>query len=151
MAHVGIVVKDCRKAAEWYTKMFGIGPWDINDYDMAQGKYFHVDGKPAKPKFRAAFAWSGNVALELVEVLEGETPHTRFLSKHGEGVQHVCFYVTDMEAVMQKLEGEGLRPILDYEFETTYDGKRSRIKEVYLSSGEEIGGTTLQLLQVDPL
>ena len=51
----------------------------------------------------------------------------------------------------RRLKEAGLRPILDYEFETVYDGKRSRIQEVYLSTNEVLGGATIQLLQVDPL
>lgn len=151
IAHVGIAVKDCNKAAEFFTKMFGL-QFDIADYDMSTGKYFHIDGKPARRVFRAAFGMSGNVAVELVEVLEGgETPHTRHLAKHGEGMQHLCFYVTDMEDTMKRLRAQGLKASLDYEFETIYQGKRSRIKEVYLNTEEHIGGTTVQLLQVDPL
>jgi catechol 2,3-dioxygenase-like lactoylglutathione lyase family enzyme len=151
IAHIGLAVNDCNKTAEFYNRVFGI-EFDIQDYDMSKGKYFHVEGKPAKPIFRAAFGMSGSVAIELVEVLEGgETPHTKFLKKHGEGMQHLCFYVTDMADTVQKLKAEGLRPILDYEFETVYDGKRSLIKEVYVSSDEHIGGTCIQLLQVDPL
>jgi catechol 2,3-dioxygenase-like lactoylglutathione lyase family enzyme len=151
IAHIGLAVNDCNKAAEFYNRLFGI-EFDIQDYDMSKGKYFNVEGKPSKPVFRAAFGMSGNVAIELVQVLEGgETPHTKFLKKHGEGMQHLCFYVTDMDDTMQRLKGEGFRAILDYEFETVYDGKRSRIKEVYLNTDEHVGGMCIQLLQVDPL
>jgi len=66
-------------------------------------------------------------------------------------MQHLCFYVTDMQDTMARLNAAGIRAILDYEFETTYDGKRSRIQETYLSTNELLGGATIQLLQVDPL
>ena len=150
VAHIGLVVRDCDKAAELYSRLFGI-EFDIDDYDMTKGKYFNVDGKPERARFRAAFGQAGSVAIELVEVIEGETPHTRFLGKHGEGLQHLCFYVDDMQDTMARLKEAGIRAILDYEFETVYDGKRSRIQEVYLSTNELLGGTTIQLLQVDPL
>jgi methylmalonyl-CoA/ethylmalonyl-CoA epimerase len=150
IAHIGLVVKDCDKTAELYSQLFGI-EFTIDDYDMSKGKFFNVDGQPTKARFRAAFGQAGPVAIELVEVLEGETPHTRFLGQHGEGLQHLCFYVDDMQDTMARLGQAGLRPILDYEFETVYDGKRSRIQEVYLSTNEVLGGTTIQLLQVDPL
>jgi len=150
IAHIGLVVKDADKTAELYSRLFGI-EFEVDDYDMTKGKFFNVDGQPQKARFRAAFGQAGAVAIELVEVLEGETPHTRFLDRHGEGMQHLCFYVTDMQDTMARLNAAGIRAILDYEFETTYDGKRSRIQEVYLSTNELLGGATIQLLQVDPL
>jgi 4-hydroxyphenylpyruvate dioxygenase-like putative hemolysin len=150
VAHIGLVVRDCDKTAKLYSQLFGI-EFAIDDYDMSKGKFFNVDGKPTRARFRAAFSQGGPVSIELVEVLEGETPHTRFLNRHGEGLQHLCFYVDDMQATMTRLEKAGLRPILDYEFETVYDGRRSRIQEVYLSTDEIPGGATIQLLQVDPL
>jgi methylmalonyl-CoA/ethylmalonyl-CoA epimerase len=150
IAHIGLVVRDCDETARLYSRLFGI-EFAIDDYDMTKGKFFHVDGKPERARFRAAFGQAGAVAIELVQVLEGETPHTRFLGRHGEGMQHLCFYVDDMQQTMERLRAEGIRPVLDYEFETVYDGKRSRIQEVYLSTGELLGGTTIQLLQVDPL
>jgi methylmalonyl-CoA/ethylmalonyl-CoA epimerase len=150
VAHIGLVVKDADKTAELYSQLFGI-EFAIDDYDMSKGKFFNVEGKPTKARFRAAFGQAGPISIELVEVLEGETPHTRFLSRHGEGLQHLCFYVDDMQQTVGRLKEAGLRPILDYEFETVYDGKRSRIQEVYLSTNEVLGGATIQLLQVDPL
>jgi methylmalonyl-CoA/ethylmalonyl-CoA epimerase len=150
VAHIGLAVKDCDATARLYSRLFGI-EFEIDDYDMSKGKYFNVDGKPMTARFRAAFGHAGPVAIELVEVLEGETPHTRFLRQHGEGLQHLCFYVDDMQETMARLREAGLRPVLDYEFETVYEGKRSRILEVYLSTNEVPGGATIQLLQVDPL
>ncbi len=150
VAHIGLAVKDCNKTAAFYTRMFGI-EFAIDDYDMGEGMRFNIDGKPARARFRAAFGKSGAVSIELVEVLEGETPHTRFLQKHGEGMQHLCFYVENMEETVAALQAEGFRATLDYEFETTYEGKRSRIQETYLNTEEHLGGMTIQLLQVDAL
>jgi methylmalonyl-CoA/ethylmalonyl-CoA epimerase len=150
IAHIGLAVKNCDEAARLYSRLFGI-EFAVDDYDMSTGKYFNVEGKPSKARFRAAFGQAGSVAIELVEVLEGETPHTKFLREHGEGMQHLCFYVDNMQETMERMKAEGFRPILDYEFETVYDGKRSRIQEVYLNTNEHLGGTTIQLLQVDSL
>jgi len=150
IAHIGLVVEDCHKAMEFYSRVFGI-EFGVDDYDMSTGKFFNVEGKPEKARFRAAFGQAGNVAIELVQVLEGETPHTKFLREHGEGLQHICFQVDDMEATMAALKAEGFRAILDYEFETASKGKRSRVQEVYLNTNEHPGGATIQLLKISPL
>ena len=151
ISHIGIVVEDAEKAAEWYSRVFGVGPFTTKVYDMSEAPYFLVDGKQVEPKFKAAIAFSGDVFIELVEVMEGETNHTRFLREKGEGLQHLCFMVDDMKSAVAALKSEGLEPILDYEFETELNGEQLAIHEVYLNSAEFVGGTTIQLLQSTPV
>ena len=90
------------------------------------------------------------VFIELVEVLEGESPHTDFLRAHGEGMQHVAFSVTDIRQTVDDLKGEGLVPILEYEFITEQGGREFRVREVYLNSAEFISGSTVQLMEITP-
>ena len=151
ISHIGIVVEDAEKAAEFYSRVFGVGPFTVKTYDMSEAPYFLVDGKPAAPKFKAAIAFSGDVFIELVEVMEGETNHTRFLREKGEGLQHLCFLVDDMKSTVEALKSEGLEPILDYEFDTELNGENIHVHEVYLNSNEFVSGTTIQLLQSDPI
>ena len=49
------------------------------------------------------------------------------------------------------LASEGLKPILEYEFETVQGGQRLRVQEVYLNSAEFISGTTIQLMEITPI
>lgn len=100
---------------------------------------------------KASIAYSGKVFVELVEVVEGESPHTEFLRAHGEGLQHIAFSVEDIGGVVAKLAVEGLEPILEYEFETTQGGRTFRVQEVYLNSDEYLGGSTVQLIEITPL
>lgn len=151
ISHIGIVVEDAEKAADFYTRVFGVGPFTIDVYDMSKGPYFLIDGKPSTATFKAAIAFSGDVFIELVEVMEGDTNHTRFLREHGEGLQHLCFLVDDMKSSVAALKSEGLVPILDYEMETVLNGQRIQVHEVYLNSADFVAGTTIQLLQSTPL
>ena len=100
---------------------------------------------------KASIAYSGKVFVELVEVLEGESPHTEFLREHGEGLQHVAFSVTDIGKVVADLSGEGIVPILEYRFETEQGGRRFRVQEVYLNTAEFTGGSTIQLMEITPI
>ena len=34
ISHVGIVVEDCEKAAAWWERVFGIGPFHTDTYVM---------------------------------------------------------------------------------------------------------------------
>ena len=151
MSHVGIVVEDCEKAAAWWERVFGVGPFSTDTYVLDESTKFRFKGEPAEARMKASIAYSGKVFVELVEVLEGESPHTEFLREHGEGLQHVAFSVEDIGSVVARLAGEGLEPILEYEFETKQGGRAFRVKEVYLNSAEFIGGSTVQLIEIEPL
>ena len=151
ISHVGIVVEDCEKAAAWWQRVFGVGPFSTDTYVLDESTHFRFKGEPATARMKASIAYSGKVFVELVEVLEGESPHTEFLRAHGEGLQHLAFSVENIEEVVAKLAPEGLRPILEYRFETTQGGRSFRVQEVYLNSAEYIGGSTVQLIEIVPL
>jgi 4-hydroxyphenylpyruvate dioxygenase-like putative hemolysin len=151
ISHIGIVVEDAEKAAAFWERVFGIGPFSIDIYELNESTKFRFNGKPAEARMKAAIAYSGKVFVELVEVMEGESPHTDFMRAHGEGLQHVAFAVRDIKQVVADLEPEGMKPILDYEFETVQKGRRVRVQEVYLNSAEFVGGTTIQLIEFTPL
>ena len=151
LSHIGIVVEDCEKAAAWWEATFGVGPFSTEVYELNAETKFRFKGEPAEARMKASIAWSGNTFIELVEVMEGESPHTEFLRAHGEGMQHVAFNVKRIEEQVEKLRGAGLEPILEYQFETTNAGRRIQVKEVYLNSAEQISGTTIQLMEITPL
>lgn len=151
ISHVGIVVEDCEKAAAWWQRVFGVGPFSTDVYVLDASTKFRFKGKPAEARMKASIAYSGKVFVELVEVLEGESPHTEFLREHGEGLQHLAFSVEGIEDVVAKLASEGLEPILEYEFVTKQGERSFCVKEVYLNSAEYIGGSTVQLIEILPV
>jgi 4-hydroxyphenylpyruvate dioxygenase-like putative hemolysin len=151
ISHIGIAVEDCEKAAAWWERVFGVGPFSTETYVLDASTNFKFKGVPAKARMKASIAYSGKVFIELVEVLEGESPHTEFLRAHGEGLQHVAFSVQDIHRVVADLEPEGLVPILEYQFETEQGGRRFKVEEVYLNSAEQIGGSTVQLIEITPI
>jgi len=150
ISHIGIVVEDCEKTAAWWERVFGVGPFSTEEYVLDETTGFRFKGEAAKARMKASIAYSGKVFIELVEVLEGESPHTEFLREHGEGLQHVAFAVENMGKVVADLKAEGLEPILEYRFQTEQGGRRWDIQEVYLNSGEFSGGSTIQLMEILP-
>ena len=152
--HIGIVVEDIEKTAEFYATTFGLGPFSIDTYTLENVSY---RGKPVNAKMKAAFAFSGDFMIELVEVLEGETPHTEFFSARGDGVQHLAFPVDDMETSLARLAERGIVPIFEYKFiannapvsDPDPDKRRAReVWEAYLDTENLPGGTVVQLMQI---
>ena len=150
ISHVGIAVEDCEAAAAWWERVFGVGPFSTDTYILDASTHFEFKGKPAEAKMKASIAYSGKVFIELVEVTEGESPHTDFLREHGEGIQHVAFSVQNIEKCVEDLAPEGLEPILKYQFVTQQGGRDFLVKEVYLNSAQQIGGSTIQLMEIAP-
>jgi methylmalonyl-CoA/ethylmalonyl-CoA epimerase len=147
ISHVGVVVDDLDAAIAFYGATFGVGPFHVVEFDGAATDYFHSYGQPARPKMRAALYYSGDFFLELVQVTEGETVHTKFFGKHGEGMQHLCFMIDGMDDALAKLATQGIVPVLDYRFSRGEGADRMTIREVYLNTGDRPGGTTIQLLE----
>ncbi len=154
LSHIGIVVRDLDKAVEYYGSVFGLGPFRTKTYEL---KSFIYRGKTANARVRAALADSGQVFIELVQVLEGETPHTEFLREKGEGIQHVAFLVRDLDEKLNELAKSGIEPVMRYRLlmdapadQDAQPGasKRPRLElnEVYLNS-DKVGGAMIQLME----
>ncbi len=72
---IGIVVRDVDRAVEFFGSVFGWGPFRVREGEQ---KGFTYDGRTGDCRLRMAFARSGDVEIELIQVLEGETPHSDF-------------------------------------------------------------------------
>ena len=152
ISHVGIVVKDCEKAARWWERVLGVGPFTVGVWELDEKTQFRYRGKPGRAKVKAAIAQGEGVFVELVQIpLEGETPHAEFFRQHGEGFQHIAFHVQNINQVVADLAKEGLTPTLQYKFEMTHpDGRRESVEEVYLDGVEHVG-SAIQLMEIKQL
>lgn len=121
VAQIGVVVRDLDKAIQALTEIFGVGPFRTNIYPPPGRTGFELryHGEPAAFSYRQAFADLGNVELELIQPLTGETIWSDFLEKHGEGIHHIRFNVPDIAPVeaylsahniFASMSGPGLRP-----------------------------------------
>ncbi len=105
---IGIVVEDMDRAIEHFGRVLGWGPFQIMESKM-RGVIYR--GKPTDCRIRMATCRSGNIEIELLQILEGETPHTEFLREKGEGVHHLRFRVNDMADALARFAKEGIEPV----------------------------------------
>jgi methylmalonyl-CoA/ethylmalonyl-CoA epimerase len=96
---VGVVVRNVDEAVEYYSSNFGVSPFRTV---IRERRSVIVHGKPVDYKVKLAFADLGQIQLELIEVLEGETIHTEFLRERGEGLHHLGFHVEDLDAEVSR-------------------------------------------------
>jgi len=92
--HIDFVVRDLDRAAERYTKIFGVEPLERERLEHRGVELV---------RFRLGDVW-----LVLVQPVGEKGPVREFLEEHGEGFFHIGFEVDDVEAEAKRLEGEGI-------------------------------------------
>jgi len=136
VGHIGIVVRDIEKTVDYYSSVFGIGPFSILEYDI-QGAILR--GTPCNGRIKVAAAQQGPLALELVEPLGEEGFYSEFLRQKGEGLHHLGFHVDDIAGVLAELAKQGTEPV--------FHSSSGPIPFAYLDT-EKIGGAILELIQM---
>src|SRR2546426_881230 len=94
--HVSVAVRDIDTALEFFRRCLPIE--------------MHVEKRPG---YTNDFNWCdfyiGAFKLELIEPTRPDSFVARFIGKRGEGMHHLSLEVTDLEPLLQRLEGDGIR------------------------------------------
>ena len=125
--HIGIAVKDIDSAAKVYADAFGLKVQDVEVMEAAGVKI--------------ALIPVGESKIELVEPTDPEGKIARFIEEKGEGLNHLAFEVSDIEAVLDSLKAKGV-PLVDEEPRSGAGGARI----AYLQPAAA-GGVSLELVE----
>ena len=142
IAQVAILVKDLDKTVENYWTMFGIGPWHFYTYGKPLVKRMTRHGRPAEYCMRVALGYFGEMRVELIQPLEGDTVYADFVREHGYGMHHFGLLTDDIEASLAQARESGLEMTMD----GSGFGKDGDGRYAYLDT-EEALGTTIELIQ----
>jgi methylmalonyl-CoA/ethylmalonyl-CoA epimerase len=134
---IGIVVKDLDRSMAFYQSMFGWGPFRVSESTVKGCLY---RGRPTDCRLKMAFAKSGSVEIELIQVLEGESIHTEFLSEHGEGIQHLRFRVQNVDEILKEWAKKGIKPVWQHTL------PERGISWAYMDTSA-VGGVMVELFQ----
>jgi catechol 2,3-dioxygenase-like lactoylglutathione lyase family enzyme len=113
IAQIAMVVEDLDAAVEQYHKLFGIEGWTFYTYGKPLVKEMSYHGQPAEHSFRVALSYFGDMRIELIQPLEGESIYKDFIAEHGYGLQHLGVLVEDMQAALAQARAAGLEMIQD--------------------------------------
>ena len=91
--HIGIAVHDLDRALEQW-KLLG-----LDEHDRRVVEAFNVE---------VSMVPVGEVELEYIQPI-GDGPIRTFLDNDGEGMHHVAFQVSDIDASLQELTSQGVR------------------------------------------
>ncbi len=93
--HIGIAVKDLDAAEKTYSLLFGAAPYK-REVVESEGVI-------------TSFIRSGPNKIELLQATKADSPIAKFIEKKGEGMHHVAFLVSDIQAEMKRMEQDGFR------------------------------------------
>ena len=107
---IAIVVRDLDAAMRTYVHDYGIGPWEIYEFNPGNVANMREDGQPVERSWRLAISHVGQVQWELIEPLDEESIYARFLVEKGAGVHHVGVAVPDFHGTVaaQAERGNGV-------------------------------------------
>lgn len=110
---IGIVVRNMDKTVERLTSL-GIGPFKEMPLPPDREEWFR--DKRMYADFRICSAMIGDVEIELIQPLDGESPHKEFLNTKGEGIQHIGCAVEGLQDNVDKLTKQGVEVLLRAKF-----------------------------------
>lgn len=95
--HIGIAVKNLDDALEIFERILG---FELEKIRVVE-----------EQKVKIAFLQAGETKIELLEPTDKDGPVARFIEKRGEGIHHLAFTVSDIEASIQEAKDEGIRVV----------------------------------------
>lgn len=109
--HIGIVVESIDEAAAYYTTHFGLRASGDRVVDTLQDVelLFLEDAAGSR--------------LELIRPLSPDSPAARAL-KHGGGLNHICYRVSDLESSLRALEAADAKVVRPPLPAAAFDGRR---------------------------
>lgn len=91
--HIGIAVKDLEKSNKLFEALLGKAHYKMEEV--------------VSENVRTSFFKTGENKIELLEATKSDSPIAKFIAKKGEGVHHIAFAVTDINAEIKRLEEQG--------------------------------------------
>jgi len=128
--HIGIAVNNLEHSAQFYLNLPGhcLGEEEIN----------------LEHKVKIKFISAGTTLIELMEPTSTVSTLSKFLSKKGEGLHHICYRVNSVEEELNKLRKEKVR-LID---QVPRSGSRGH-KVAFLHPEGSQSGVLIELCSID--
>ena len=95
--HIGIAVENPQKSNEIFEKLFGETSY--------KSELIESEG------VKTYFYQLGESKIELLEAVKENSPIKKFITKRGQGMHHIAFYVDDIHLELDRLTNLGFEPI----------------------------------------
>jgi methylmalonyl-CoA/ethylmalonyl-CoA epimerase len=95
--HIAIAVKDLNVSIKFYEEFFGLKCYAVEVVN--------------DQKVRTAFFKVGQTKIELLEATESNSSISKFIEKHGEGIHHLAFSVSNLSKTLNEADSKGIQLI----------------------------------------
>ena len=95
--HIGIAVKDLSASNDLFAKLLNRTHYKVEEV--------------ASEKVATSFFQTGESKIELLAATSPDSTIAKYIEKKGEGIHHIAFAVSDIEAEVKRLIAEGFHPI----------------------------------------
>ena len=130
--HVGVAVPDLDVAITWYHDHLGmiVLHEELNEDQGVREAMLSVRGAPV-----------GSAQLQLMAPIDDTCTIAKFIDRRGPGLQQFAYRVSDIEALTDRLRGQGVRLLYDAPRRGTAD---SRINFIH---PKDAGGVLIELVE----
>ncbi len=128
VSHIGVVTNDLDRTMKEMEDLYGLKPFLVMEPPYVNT---YLRGKPAEFKLKSAFYRSGQVIMEVISVLEGDTIYEEWLKERGEGLHHLGYDIENIEEWIAYYTGRGIRVL--------QSGERPGVKWAYLDTAAYTG------------
>lgn len=125
---LGFVFKDIEKQAKIMESIYGIPKFTVLELKDLPIEY---RGKKSMISTKLALSRLFNLQIELIEVIDGECIHKEFLDAGREGLQHISFFVEDLQYYIDEFQKSG--------FEIVHYGQIGKQRFAYFNTEETFG------------
>lgn len=109
IAQLGYVVRDIEAAMDHWLRL-GVGPW-FHVLDVGTD-YFRYRGEDSPLEMTVAVANSGDIQIELIQQTnDAPSSYLEFLAAGREGMQHVAYWSTDYQNLLDRCLTAGFRVV----------------------------------------
>jgi hypothetical protein len=138
---IAFAVADLAAVLPSYEALFG--PFTVQRATFAEGDEITYRGEPARASLNVALARSGDLEIELIEVVDGEAPTLEHVRRHGDGLHHIRFPVADLDSQLTAMRDVGWKTVL-------LGSRPTGLKFAYLESEAMFGHTLVELIEFAP-
>ncbi|OLO99599.1 methylmalonyl-CoA epimerase [Mycolicibacterium porcinum] len=130
--HVGIAVPDLDAAAKWYHDNLGmiVLHEEINEEQGVREAMLSVRGAP-----------KGSAQIQLLAPLNEKSTIAKFIDRSGPGLQQLAYRTSDIDALSERLRGQGVRLLYEAPRKGTAN---SRINFIH---PKDAGGVLIELVE----
>jgi methylmalonyl-CoA/ethylmalonyl-CoA epimerase len=146
---IGIVVRDLDAAMLRYVDDYGVGPWELHEFNAGGAEDLHEHGQPVERSWRLATTMVGQVQWELIEPLDDKSDYARFLAERGEGVHHIAVAPTDYDQALAEMAKRGHEAVLSGTFRPASDPSSRGFRVAYLPTEQDLG-VIVEIFSSDP-